>query len=332
MARTAALVKTSMWDVGSDFRQLTPDAQRVYLLLLTQSQLTSCGVITYIPERWSRMAAGDTTASIEAAIAELEHGRYVIVDRDTSELLIRTFIKHDQVLDKPNIVKQAQREYKTIESTLLRDHLAGDWPNIFGPDTADGNPSPNPSGNPSLKGSPCARASAPPAHDRATGTYTSTDTYTEVEQGSNAAAANPREPAHTTAAAAGIDITPIIDQLQTWRVGRKLETAARADAVRAKACIDRVLSEPNRRGAPGGFYRALWEDGVIPEPGGGRPQRKPLLQVAESIVVNKGPHMTWPQLLDEIHELERDRGEQLTSEQLDQLSRQHDHQAAGAAA
>lgn len=351
MARTAALIKASIWDVGSDFRGLTINAQRVYLLLLTQPQITNCGVLAYTPERWARMAAGDTLASIQQACDELADRDYIVVDIECRELLIRTFIKHDRIEQQPNLKQAAKREFHTIESDRIRQRLTSLYPDIFTPAgntpehadethqgtpdrTPEGTPNGTPTATPSAGGSSRAGARDRATHARTTGTYTNTDTYTEVEEGSNAAAANPREPERTTAAAAaaGIDITPIIDQLQTWGVGRKLETSARQDPVRAKACIDRVLSEPNRRGAPGGFYRSLWEDGVIPEPGGGRPKRKPLIQVAASVVENKGPHMTWDQLLDEIHELERDRGEQLTSEQLDQLSRQHDHQTARAAA
>lgn len=342
MARTAALVKSSIWDVGSDFRQLTINAQRVYLLLLSQPQITNCGVLPYTPERWARMAAGDSLANIQAACTELEERDYLVIDLDCRELLIRTFIKHDRIQEQPNLLKAARREFHTIESDRIRDRLTRSYTDIFNPSTTSdddaaetptGTPTGTPSPTPSAGGFPHAGARDRATHARTTGTYTNTDTVTEVEQGSNAAAANPREPAPTAAAAAGIDITPIIDQLQTWGVGRKLETSARQDPVRAKACIDRVLAEPNLRGAPGAFYRALWEEGVTPAADKPGSRRKPLLTVCESTVDNLGPHMSWPQLQEEIAKLERARpGEQLTSEQIQQLADRHALQHAGVAA
>lgn len=340
MARTAALVKASIWDVGSDFRKLSAGAQRLYLLLLSQPQLTSCGVLTYVPERWARMSSDDTTAGIDAAITNLEQARYILVDRDTGELMIRTFLKHDQVLSKPNVKKSAQREFLTIESERLRNHLVNDWPDVFGtpstpPDyqpaeTGSETPSETPSETGSETRSPRVRARAPRAHDRTTGTYTSTDI--DGDQGSNAAAANLREPEPADADAAAFDILLIDKQLTDWQVGRQLRLAARADLARAKACIRKVLAEPEIRTSRGALYRTLWEDGVNPDidDGAGR-QRRTLLDAATSLVDNLAHALTLDELKDEIAKLERRRGEQLTVDQVDQLERRHANRRQDAA-
>lgn len=339
MARAAALVKTSMWDVGSDFRTLTPDAQRVYLLLLSQPQLNYCGVITYVPERWARMAAGDTITAVESAIAELEAGEYVLVDRDTGELMIRTFLKHDQVAEKPNVLKAAKREFQTIESDRLRARLIHDWPHVFGtdetppdapageqPGTHDGTLPGRDTGTVPRAGAG-ARADA---HDRTT--YTDTDTYTDTSGGDEpeAAAAQPAHADAPHADAADSEITKIDAQLEAWQVGRPLRLDARQDIERAKACIARVLAERNLRSTPGAFYRSLWEAGVTPDIAGpGRRKRRPLADVAASTVDNLGPHLRWPDLREEIAKLERERREQLTVDQLADLERRHQAQRHG---
>ena len=57
-------------------------------------------------------------------IDELEAAWYLIVDRDSDELLIRTFVKHDQAWNIPNLVKAGRRQYREIESSAIREYLA----------------------------------------------------------------------------------------------------------------------------------------------------------------------------------------------------------------
>lgn len=131
MPRKLALVKASVWEAGSDFRNLTKDAQRLYLLLISQSQITNCGVVPWMPTRWARMAADETLTSIERTMGELEQERYVIVDREAGEVLVRTFVRHDKVLEKPQLLQAAQREFLTIESADIRQELRRQHPDVF---------------------------------------------------------------------------------------------------------------------------------------------------------------------------------------------------------
>ena len=57
---------------------------------------------------------------IEALMKGLESARYVVIDRDTQELLIRTFIRNDGVLLSPNLATSAIREYAEVMSEKLR--------------------------------------------------------------------------------------------------------------------------------------------------------------------------------------------------------------------
>lgn len=124
MARTNALVKCSIWDRESNFRALTRAGQRVYLLVLSQPLINNCGIVPYVPERWWRMAADDNRDDFDQALAELTRERYVIVDEETGELLVRTFIRHDRIEGQPNLIKAAWREWRAIESDTLRALLA----------------------------------------------------------------------------------------------------------------------------------------------------------------------------------------------------------------
>lgn len=94
MARRYAPVLCSIWD-DPDFQALTPGAQRLYVLLLSQKRMSLVGVVPHSPRNWSRGSEHTTLADIESALAELVAGRYVLVDADTDELLVRTMVKHD---------------------------------------------------------------------------------------------------------------------------------------------------------------------------------------------------------------------------------------------
>lgn len=119
MARSFARLATSIW-VDDDFRQRSPEAQRVYMLAFSQPTIALTGVVPYTPRRWARMANGTTTTDIEQAIAELVEHRYVIVDDDTEELLVRSFTRHDGVIRSPKTLVPMTTEYEAIESPALR--------------------------------------------------------------------------------------------------------------------------------------------------------------------------------------------------------------------
>ena len=112
-----------MWEPGSDFRQLSPMAQWAYTMLLSQPQITNLGLLAYTPEKWVRLASGLTPPQMEACIGELEEHRYLLIDRDTGDLLVRTFIKHDRVFAQPTLTKNARSLIRSVESDTLRNYL-----------------------------------------------------------------------------------------------------------------------------------------------------------------------------------------------------------------
>lgn len=128
MARSHGVFKTSAWAPGSDFRALTPLAQWAYWMLLSQPQISNLGVLAYTPEKWARLAGGLTVDTVESAIDELAEGRYVILDRDVGELLVRTFVKHDNVWRQWQLVANARRLIQEVESDEIRGYLIGRHP------------------------------------------------------------------------------------------------------------------------------------------------------------------------------------------------------------
>lgn len=119
MARDHARIKVNIWQ-GKEFRSLTALAQHTYLLLVSHPQLSYAGVIDYFPGRFAAMSKDATPAKIDAAIKQLERTRFVVVDRDTSELAVRTYVRHDGVLDRKNMGKATCRALMNVVSLDIR--------------------------------------------------------------------------------------------------------------------------------------------------------------------------------------------------------------------
>lgn len=93
MPRSYGRIATSIWR-DPDFRDRTPDAKLVYLMLVTQAEINPAGLLDVTSKRW-RTQLGLTTEDLDDALAELEKHRFVIVDEATEELLVRSFVKWD---------------------------------------------------------------------------------------------------------------------------------------------------------------------------------------------------------------------------------------------
>jgi hypothetical protein len=120
MARDHARIQTSVWD-DADWLKLDQPAQHLYWMLVTHKDLSYCGVVPYIPGRWVRLATGLTVPKLKAATRDLERAKYVVVDRENAELLIRSFIRHDKILARRNMGNACARALGLVHSPLIRD-------------------------------------------------------------------------------------------------------------------------------------------------------------------------------------------------------------------
>lgn len=94
MARNYAQIATEIWR-DDEFVQLSEVAQQKYLLLITQPDISAAGALPLALSRWASRSKGATKNSVREAIDELEAHGYVVVDDDTDELLVRSFVRWD---------------------------------------------------------------------------------------------------------------------------------------------------------------------------------------------------------------------------------------------
>lgn len=94
MARAYANVATAIWR-DDDFLVLTVEEQQAYFLLISQPDISAAGVLTMALTRWASRAKGATRESFRAALDGLQDHRYVVIDDETDELLVRSFVRWD---------------------------------------------------------------------------------------------------------------------------------------------------------------------------------------------------------------------------------------------
>lgn len=120
MARDHARLQVAIWN-DPEFRALDRDDQRMFMLLCSQARLTYCGTLDYFPSRLAKLAADDTEESVLNAIWRLDKYRFAVVDEETHEILVRSFVRHDGLLKSPNITRAMCKDRANIISDRLRD-------------------------------------------------------------------------------------------------------------------------------------------------------------------------------------------------------------------
>lgn len=122
MARKYAQLHVAIW-TDFDFKALLDVEQHMYFVLLSQPRMNLCGVLDFIPSRIALCVDHWTTDDVERLVKGLEAKRYVVVDYDSHELLLRSFLRNDGLLRSHTITKGAASDYAEVMSDKLRKVL-----------------------------------------------------------------------------------------------------------------------------------------------------------------------------------------------------------------
>lgn len=126
MARQYAPLHTEIWN-DETFVGLSASAQRLYLLAISQPNITWTGTVPYTARRWANLASGTTAKHITAAATELATSGLVLLDENTEELWVRSFIKYNAVA-QPKLRDAAKREFRGIHSQRIREAALVSYP------------------------------------------------------------------------------------------------------------------------------------------------------------------------------------------------------------
>ncbi|MGN6724064.1 MAG: hypothetical protein ACTHJM_15770 [Marmoricola sp.] len=125
MARTYAAIKVSIWG-NDDFTALSPMAQWLYFHLSSHPTLSLVGVADWRPRKIPSKAVGLTHGVVESAREELLEGDYILIDDDTEEVLVRSFLRHDGCLKRPKMGDAIMSAYADIASRRLKSQVTSE--------------------------------------------------------------------------------------------------------------------------------------------------------------------------------------------------------------
>jgi len=111
--------KTTIW-TDRDFIALSSGAQRLYWLILSQAELSMCGVLQPAFKRWARFSKDTSLEDIELAAKELTEAGFILIDDETDELLVRSFVRHDLALGHDNTVVGMAKAFAAIHSDTVQ--------------------------------------------------------------------------------------------------------------------------------------------------------------------------------------------------------------------
>lgn len=195
--RKEARIFVTIWN-DPVFRAHRPNAQRMYLYLLSQIDLSYCGVISLRVRRWAKDADGLTTDEVEASLEALAKpfpegfregsaegvpegggGPLVVIDEDAGELLVRTLIRNDGIWRQPNLLKAARESAMLVRSPRIKAALVEELRRIpvdespskqvraiiaeFAAELGKGLPNPSAKGSRKGSGNPSAEGSGDPS-------------------------------------------------------------------------------------------------------------------------------------------------------------------------
>ena len=110
-----------------DWHQLSSIHHDAYMALASSADISWCGVVPYVPARYAGFSTDlSTDKRVEKAWRDLADRRYLVIDRAQGEWLVRTFIRHDNLLAKPNLTKAMLTAYRNVRSERIITAIKGE--------------------------------------------------------------------------------------------------------------------------------------------------------------------------------------------------------------
>lgn len=122
MARSFAQLQLRIW-VDDEWTALTIEAQHLYKLLLSQEDCGPSGLIPLRPRRWSKLSANGSVEKAMAALDELDDAGFIVMDQETAEVLVRTFVRNGENYKHVRLLRTALNQAERVESPRIRSAL-----------------------------------------------------------------------------------------------------------------------------------------------------------------------------------------------------------------
>jgi len=114
-----ARINLDIWG-DDEWLDLSPAAQHLYFVLWTSPLLSYCGTGEWHPGKIAAKSKGWTTDEVEWAGAELSRNLFLVIDTETSEFILRSWMKHDGLWRTPNMAVSMTKARSDLASRTLR--------------------------------------------------------------------------------------------------------------------------------------------------------------------------------------------------------------------
>lgn len=118
MARDHTRIHTDIWG-DDDWLDVSPEAQHLYFVLYTWPP-SLCGAGDWQPRKIASRARGWTVPRVLDAAEELIAGDFLLIDLDTEEHLIRSWVKHDGLYRVQNMAVSVANARANLASRKLK--------------------------------------------------------------------------------------------------------------------------------------------------------------------------------------------------------------------
>lgn len=122
MARKYGRLHIAVWS-DEDYQALDPYHQGIFTGLIAYPDVTWCGVIDYMPKRLIKISDHLNPDLLDKAVRFLADSYFLVIDDETEEILIRTFIRWDGVMHQKNVGKAMVNAIKKVKSPTIKDRI-----------------------------------------------------------------------------------------------------------------------------------------------------------------------------------------------------------------
>jgi hypothetical protein len=122
MPKEYGQLRHDIWS-DDDWLNLTVPAQHLYMTLLSDPTLNYCGVADWRPGKLAQRSAENAAKDTVVAALELSYAFFIVIDEETEEVFIRSYLRHDPILKNPRLAVTMSKEYGVIGSRKIRSAL-----------------------------------------------------------------------------------------------------------------------------------------------------------------------------------------------------------------
>lgn len=119
MARDYAKTNLTIWQ-DPEWRALPWPAQHVYKMFWEHPGLSYCGVVDWRPTKMLGWGDGWARGDLMALVDCLRARHFLVVDEDTEECLVRSWIRFDGVIKQPRLTVSMCNAFGEVGSNALR--------------------------------------------------------------------------------------------------------------------------------------------------------------------------------------------------------------------